>query len=276
MARIPGQNVSAPEPGNPRYGLFAVASGPLGLPTPHGLGGGVQYEPVSCGSAVAYALNCLPPADQPDNPAGDGTDGVVTALPFAVMSALECGSLGYTGPEFEDRVRRRLESAEQGAVELALWTGEDGNGDTLTIGSLDSEAEEITGDSDDAAGVVSALENYAYNTQGYGFNAVIHSPVGYASYMAEAGLVVKDGKFLRTPYGSFWAFGGGYPLEGRMFVSGQLTVWRAEEILVYPADLTLNRTTNQRHMIAAREYAVGIDCFVGSIDVDIIPNLGES
>jgi len=276
MGIVPGPLVAAPEPLRRRYGLLTAASGPLDLP-PHGQGGGVRYVPVSCGEAHPYPIGCY--GGQVEVPEGgkpvDSENVEVEAGPFMVVASIECGAVGYTGTEFEAKVRRRLANGEQGAVELALWTGEDPDGNTLDIASLSDTAETVTPD-DDATleGIVSALEAYAYQEQGYGSVAYIHAPVSVAAYAAEAMQIVQDGPLMRTPYGSIWVFGGGYPGTGAagappspggayLHVTGQVTVWRAPSEHVYPADQTMDRAHNQRLLVAEREFAVGFDCLNG-------------
>jgi hypothetical protein len=280
MGVIPGPVVPGPEGLRRRYGLLTAASGPIDLPSPHGRGGGVRYVPVTCGLAHPYPIGCYDGLVESPTKTGDDENVLVEAAPFMVLASIECGSLGYTGAEFEAKVRRRLINGEQGAVELALWTGLDPAGNGLDISSLAGTAEDITViDADTAVEVVSALEDYAYRDQGYGYVAYIHAPVLVAAYAAEAGLVIQDGPLMRTPYGSIWIFGGGYPGTGEagaeapaggayMHVTGQVTYWRSADDHVYPADQTMNRSTNQRLLVAEREFAVGFDCLNGRVLFD--------
>jgi hypothetical protein len=194
---------------------------------------------------------------------------------FAVVASEECGSLGYTAPEFEAKVRRRLANGEQGAAELALWTGLDPDGNSLNIPHLAETTDTVTiADPLSIVHVVAGIEDWAYREQGYGYVAYIHAPVAVAAHAADAGLVVDDGPLKRTPYGSIWIFGGGYPGTGAagidppaggtyIHVTGQVQVWRSPEEHVYPANQTMDRTTNQRLLMAEREYAIGFDCMNG-------------
>ena len=176
----------------------------------------------------------------PRNKAGkpiDPDNVEVQASPFMVVASIECGSLGYTSAEDDARVRRRLRNGEQGAVELALWTGMDPAGNSLDIDSLAGSAETITvADELDIIEVVAALEDYAYRDQGYGHVAFIHAPVAVNAHAAAANLVIPDGPLLKTPFGSIWVFGGGYPGTGGegaevptggafLHITGQTTVW---------------------------------------------------
>lgn len=282
MALIPGRLVTAPEPLRRRYGLFTAASGPVDLPSPHGQGGGVRYVPVTCGQAHPYPINCydglveVPEEGKPRDP--DNT--LVEARPFMVVASIECGSVGYTSAEDEARVRRRLEAGEQGGAEFAFWTGLDRNGNDLDIVSLAGSAEDITvADELDIIEVVAALEDYAYRAQDYGYAAFLHAPVSVTAHAAESNLIVQDGPLMRTPYGSVWVFGGGYPGSGQgateppdggtfIHVTGQVTVWRAESEHVFPVDQTMDRSTNQRLLVAEREYAIGYDCLNGRAAYD--------
>lgn len=276
MGIIPGPLVLGPEPIGRRYGLLTAASGPLDLPE-RGRGGGLRYTPVTCGQAHPYPIGCygglveVPEGGKPTDP----EDPLTEARVFGVVAGLECGAAGYSAVEFQDKVRRRLENGEQGATEQALWTGLDEDGNTLDIESLSDSPETITVSDDlDIVHVLAAMENWAYLDQGYGNVAYIHAPVVVASHAADRGLVVQDRNLKRTPFGSVWIFGGGYPGTGTdgvspptggtyLHITGQVQVWRSSDIFVYPADQTMNRTNNQRLLIAEREYAIGFDCMNG-------------
>lgn len=268
---VPGPLVAAPEPLRRRYGLFTAASGPMDLPA-HGRGGGVRYVPETCGIAHAYPIGCsagevvVPEDGKPADPGDDQ----VSADPFMVLASIECGSLGYTATEFEDKVRRRLENGEQGAAELALWTGLDFDGNDLGITSLNDDPDTVAVvDDQDLVAVVSSLEDYAYRVMGYGSVAYIHAPAAASAWAALHGdLARPDGPLLRTPFGSIWVFGGGYPNDGGLHITGQVNLWRSPDAFVYPADQTMDRSTNQRLLVAEREYAIGFDCFNGRADFD--------
>lgn len=280
MAMIPGPLVPAPEPIRRRPGLFDAVPGPLDLP-PHGRGGGVRYVPVTCGPVHSLRIGCydgLPEAPEDGKPT-DPAEGEVTTGVFAAITAMECGTVGYTAEEDATRIRRRLEAGEQGAVEAAFWSGLDFNGDSLDILSLADDPDEIVvADDLDIIEVVAALEDYAYRAQGYGYVAYLHAPVAVAAHAAAANLVVPDrsGPLLRTPFGSVWVFGGGYAGTGPdlpsggafIHVTGQISAWRAPDPQIYPVDQVMNRATNQRLLLAEREWAVSYDCFNGRAAFD--------
>lgn len=276
MGLIPGPTITAPEPIRRRPGLFDAASGPLNLPA-HGEGGGVSYVPVTCGEAIPYGINCYQgevaaPAKPTDGDAAQVETGV-----FAAVSALLCSSVGYSLPEFRAKVRRKLEGAEQGAVEQGFWTGEDASGNPMDILNLEKTATAIftSGDAGEhMTGVLARLEDWLYREQGYGYAGYIHAPASFAPYAAEAGLIIPESYSnpmtgrKSTPNGSVWVFGGGYPGTGAggasgwpgggfMHITGQVTVWRAPEISIYDA---FNQESNERYLVAERAYAVSYDC----------------
>lgn len=276
MTIVPGDLIPGPEPLRRRYGLLTAASGPVDLPLPHGLGGGVRYIPVTCGTTYPYAINCYSGLVESADKTGDPENELVETGVFAVVAGMECGSLGYTEEQFREKIRRRLNNGEQGAAEEALWTGLDPDGNALGIPHLaDGDAGTVTpGDDTSIVSVVSELEDWAYRVQGYGNVAYIHAPVRVAAHAASADLVRDDGPLKRTPFGSIWVFGGGYPGTGDagesppsggafLHVTGQVQVWRAPDEHVYPPNQTMNRTTNQRLLIAEREYSIGFDCMNG-------------
>lgn len=274
MTLIPGPLIPGPEPLRRRYGLLTAASGPMDL-SPHGEGGGVRYEAVTCGEAFSYPIGCANDVVSAPTKRLDGGDPLVEALPFTVVASIECGSLGYTESEFDAKIRRRLANGEQGAVEQAFWTGNTPAGADLGIDNLqDSAVAVFPPDNTDIRGVVAGLEDYAYRAEGYGSVAYIHAPVSVAAWAANAYLIIEDGPLKRTPFGSIWVFGGGYPGTGAngafpfaggayMHITGQVNVWRAAEVTTYPMSATLNRETNQMLLLAERTYAVGFDCLNG-------------
>lgn len=274
MALHPGDLIAGPEPLRRRYGLFDAANGPVDL-SDHGRGGGVRFLPVTCGQAHPYRIGCYAGEVDSDEKPVDPSDEEFQTGVFSVIATEECGSVGFTATEFQNKVLRRLSNGEQGAAELALWTGVDGDGDALDIPHLAEDPTTISvGNPLSIVHVVAALEDWAYRAQGYGHVAYIHAPVAVAAHAADAGLVIEDRPVKRTPYGSIWVFGGGYPGTGDggaaapdggayMHVTGQVQVWRSPEPFVYPPDQTMNRTTNQRLLVAEREYAISFDCMNG-------------
>jgi|SRR6185312_3531813 len=265
MAIIPGMTVPAPEPLRRRYGLFDAAIGPLDLPT-HGQGGGVRYVPSGCGSVRALGIDCYAPGAAPTKPI-DGDDEEIETGVFAVLGTMECTLVGYSQTELENKALRRLESGEMAAVETALWSGLDFEGNELGIRNLDETAVPIPSGYEDGliTEVVGALERYAYTDQQYGGVAYIHAPIEVAAFAAEAGLVLAEQGSTRkiTPLGSVWVFGA-YP-AGELIVTGQTTVWRGAGVDMATA---FDRISNLELIVAERAYAVSFDCFAGRATYD--------
>lgn len=275
VGMIPGPLIAGPEPVGRRYGLLSAAAGPIDLP-PHGDGGGVRYVDVACGVAHSWPIACEAGELVSERKQFDPDNPTTEAVGFTVYGALDCGSVGYSGSEFMRDTERRLVNGEQGAAERALWTGtSDVSGTPLGIPNFTDDATPIAlADEGDIAAVVSGLEEWIYTTQGYGYTAYIHAPVAVAAWAASLYLVVKDGNLLKTPYGSIWVFGGGYPGTGAggaappaggqyIVVTGQTTVWRSADIFTSPVPQVLDRATNQYQLLSERQYAIGFDCFAG-------------
>lgn len=256
MVMIPAQTVSAPEPLGRRYGLLIAAAGPLDLPSVGGFGGGVTYDPVSCGGGHRIDSDCLAP-DPEDRVVKtfDPADPWVTAVPFVQYASLTCGSVGYPGDSAEAKVLRRLGNGEQSQVEQQLGTILTADADTVAAA-----------DATDLTAVIGALEQWLYGggagEQGYGNIGFLHMSLRLAAYSDDVGMRRDDVGRYRTKLGTVVVFGD-YPDDGSIFITGHVTTWRATDVSVSPRDQVLNRTTNQLYMLAEREWAVAYDCVAG-------------
>jgi hypothetical protein len=277
MAMIPGPLITGPESVASRYGLLVAASGPISLPE-KARGGGVRYIPVTCGVAHTYPIDCSGGAVLTPDKDADEQNPMVETGSFAAYASIECGAIGYTQQEFTDQVIRRLYNGEQGAAEYALWSGLGADGNPLGIQNLTDDAVAVTNpDDSDIVAVLAALEDYAYRVQGYGQVAYIHAPASMAAWANDRHIVeTRSGDPRKyTPFGSVWVFGGGYPGTGPahaappaggayLYVTGQVTVWRSDDVWTYPVNQTMDRETNQHFLLSEREYVIGFDCFAGS------------
>ena len=269
MVVTPTEYIATPSPGRLRYGLF-TASEPMPLAR---RGGGVAYDLDHCAAGALTVSQCVASAAKTFEEGGQNE-----ALPFAVYAGVVCGPVGYSFDEFAAKARAALDAAEQGAVELALWTGLDGvGGNALGIDGFNNSSPTVLNpdDEENIKSVISALENFAYLTSGYGYEAYIHAPVSVAAY-AGTDLIVPDGDLLRTPYGSVWVFGGGYPGTAAggsvpaggttLYVTGKTNVWRSDDVNIPDPAQTLDRETNQQYVLAEREYAASFDCLLGEAE----------
>lgn len=270
IGNMPPMMIEAPVSARRRYGLFDAAIGPLDLPA-HGQGAGVRYIPDGCGSADILSVACYAPGEAPSKASlFDSDDPEIETGVFVTMAGLSCNLVGYTQQQLNMKALRRLELGEQAAVEKALWSGLDFEGEDTGVRSLAGEAVPIGGNYDDGllTDVVGALERYAYTTRGYGGQAYLHAPIETAGEAAAAGLVHWENpsnpnsrKF--TPSGSVWVFGA-YP-PGSIIITGQVIVWRAPSAELVTS---FERTTNEALLLAERAYAVSFDCFAGQATYD--------
>lgn len=252
---LPPTPVAGPEPRAVRYGLFTAALGPLPLPE-HGLAGGLVYEPVSCGYSRIYPASCHTD-ERRTVKTFDGENEAVEALPFVVYSTLQCGAAGKTSSDLEAKVRRRLANGEQTSAEAGM------------AAILASGATPVTPPGITLSDTIGELEQWLYGInpsgQNYGYVGCLHCSPRIAAYAALEDLIVQDsGPLLRTRMGTVWSFGGGYPDDGTIYISGQPTIWKSEDIYVPDPVQTFDRSANQWMLVAEREYAVAYDCLAAS------------
>jgi hypothetical protein len=262
VALTPVSVVSAPEPRGLRYGLFTAANGPLELPE-HARSGGLVYEPVSCGHSHVYPVACAAGVTPPSK-VFDPADPFITADPFIVYASYVCGTVGHTPSELEAKVRRRLLNGEQTSAEAEMAA-------ILAAGAVDLGGPDPTS----IVATVAELEQWLYGIGGmaYGNVGVLHAPARYSAYASVYGLVVQDGPLQRTRLGTVWSFGGGYPDDGTIYISGQVTLWRSSDVFVSPV-ATYLPPLNQYRLIAEREYVVAYDCVAASADF-IVAGIGS-
>jgi hypothetical protein len=285
--------LEAPAPVTPRRsGLFLAATGPMENMDVHVTDVGAQWWTDSCGNARLYPAGC---SDSPYSPYQlDVAGGLEYAYPFHVYATTVCPPVGVTAAEARERVLRRLAQGEEKAVERAFWGGQalidnpPGFTDTPAIkGLVQLLAEEVPAGITLLAGTaatvkeaVSRLEQHAADSA-YNGPLLLHARPGVAAYTA--GLMRDrtsgDGEHQYTKAGAEWVFGRGYsgaspdnatPPDATteyMIITGRVFIWRApqEKILVSPPDQILDKTTNQRGMIADRPYALGVDCYAAAV-----------
>lgn len=266
MTFTPAQVVNPPTSPGLRYGLFSAAVGPLDLPD-HAVGGGLTWTPESCGGAHTWAANCHEPTVERG---GDGDQQLsvvktfddaadyATAAPFVAYGSYTCGSVGTSPAELSRRATLRLQNGEQGQAETAL-----------AAALAASSGEVFPADPASITAVVAELEQWLYGTIGYGTVGYLHAPPRVAAWAAEEGLIEAAGPVLVTRMGTRWVFGGGYPDDGYLYISGLVTVWRSPQIDTPPPQL--DRATNQWTALAERAYAVGFDCHAARAFFDWLP-----
>lgn len=266
--------VPNPVPLTDRYGLFAVATGPLTLPE-KARGGGIQYETGTCALPKGIEVECGPsdPAKVIEN-----TPTVIVGTPFIVYSDLTCGAVGLGADRARTFLMERLKAGEQAVVEnifsnqlFGQSPGLSNNPDVVTVTAV------TTGITDSVA----VLEEAFYNI--YGLPGTIHVPHVLAARLQEGGALRWDGRLWRTAAGSLVSIGnysgnepdGDAPAAGLswIYMTGQVTIWRTpdSEVFIPPYETSINRATNQVSMVAEREYVITIDCAVLATAVTIEP-----
>jgi hypothetical protein len=240
---------------------LTAAIGPLPLPD-HGRAGGITYEPVSCGFARYYPTLC-----HTDIRIGekefDPQDGWIEQDAFVVYATLLCGAAGNTPASLEAKVRRRHANGEQTIVEQGMAT-------VLAAGVL-AAGTTLIPPGITLADTIGELEQWLYGADttapadaNYGNVGYLHASPRLAALAMEEDLIVPDGPLLRTRMGTVWSFGGGYPDDGTIYISGSVAVWRSQDVVVPPITQTFNQGTNQNYVLAEREYVVSYDCVVAS------------
>lgn len=249
MALFPAPVLAAPIARGKRYGLLTAANGPIDLPD-RGQASGIVYEPVTCGVTRSYPMQCPAGTDPPDK-VFDPADDIVEADAFLVYATYQCGPVGNSPAAIEEKVRRRLENAEQVGAEAGFAAVLAAAADPISAGEPES-----------IRSVVGELEQWLYGADGagYGYGGFLHAPIRVAAYAANAGMLNKNGVFLQTALGTTWVFGGGYPDDGAIYITGQVTVWRSPDVIIPPAGQTFDRRLNQYNALAERTYAVAYDC----------------
>lgn len=288
-ARLPVEQ--RPQPGPLRYGLFNVAPPQVLQPTPedpnlpdHAYGGGLVYDPVGCGVARNYEINCETPVEK----TFDQNSPEVEVLPWNVYASLVCGTYGYTPAYLEAKNGLTMYANEQHAVEAAFWTGSAGNTPRLDdpVGAVDVGG---GGSFTSIVDAVAALEAQAYGV--YGYHAVMHANSAVHAYASASNLVWSAVEFgavwgsptsdptLRTEVGTKWVFGGGYPGTGPdgiapgagqtyIWITGNVGVWR-QATFTPSLWQTFDRQQNQWKVLSERGYLATYDCFHAYALVDI-------
>lgn len=258
---------SPPPPPAPR-GLFDACVGPAPFPVAPAMGNGVEWVEESCGDGYLYPLTYpAPSGTKTFDPIGD----TVNADPFAVYASQLYPPVGYTLPEIEARVLRRLALTEQRVVERRLWQG--GGGVT---GLFRAPTVTTLSAASCPAVAMAALEQALADAGVVG--GLLHARVTMASQFAAGHLLERGGGGRPvTPYGTTIVFGAGYDGTGPtgnavsdttewVYATGRVHVYR-DDPWVPPLGEVLNRSTNQLYALAERIYAVGVECGVWAIQV---------
>lgn len=268
-----------------RSGLFLAATGPMPLEA-HAETAGAQWWSNACGASKLYPPAC---SDAPYTAFDEGAaSGLEDAFPVVVYASVKCPPVGKSLEKARAEATERLEASEQTAVETAFWGGQaapvavPGVLERLFL-QVPSNVTLIAGTAATAKEALSKLEQQAAASNYFG-PTIVHARPAAAAYVGGAGLlrsrVSTDGEHQFTHYGSEVAFGAGYagaspdnatPPDATteyMAITGRVFLWRSE---IFHQDggaseePGLNKTTNQRTVIAWRVFAIGVECLAAMI-----------
>ena len=250
-------------------GLFKAAVGPMELPT-KAITGGLEWETPYCGLPDGYAVACAP-ASKAASLVGGWT--TVTGDPFVVLEGMECGFGNNAADDERSRfvVLAGLYAGEQNRVEDIFSRGTFGMSRGLALGGATLLAASL--DMVDAFGLLEA--NFALT---YGLPGIIHVPLIAAS-MAKSSHLVEQGKdgVWYTPRGNKVVFGnyagltpaGAAPAADHttIYITAPVFIWRSPEPFVSDWAASVDKSTNQIHRFAEREYVVSYECAAYATDV---------
>ena len=268
---VPGPKIVT----TPRYGLLSTIE-PVELDEPHAWAGGVEWEFDLCTSVEAFTDQCPPATGYTMMTEGDLE--FCHADPFVVKSSFKCATVGLSVEKAVNIAKRRLQAWESYQVEKVLWTGVTSTGvinPSFAFGNDTCEIEPVNittiGALDVVAGIGALEEALTDVVPGGG---IIHVPYGLASYLADKGLLERQGDLYFSATGFPIIIGAGYPGSGPanvpadpgttwIFGTGPVGIWRSESFMV-PEDgfEGFDRFRNDLVVFSERFYAVGFSCVV--------------
>lgn len=237
-----------------RYSILNAAVGPLDMPD-NGRLVDVAYMVPWCGPGGAILA---PDCDTPPPNVPEGGFDMVDGIAFTASRTFTCTSHGLTPADAERYMRDRLDGSEHVLVERAV------------AAQLAAASPTDLGSGTTIVDVVSALENHAYVTQGYGPTAVVHMPIaGFAHMAAEVQMTRESSTGVwRTPLGTIIAPNAG--LTTQAYVTGLLVLWRSGTPFISPAAAALDRTTNEYKMVGQRDWIAAWECFTARITLGVL------
>lgn len=236
-----------------RYNLLNAAVGPLDIPDGGRLAD-LSYTVPWCGpGGVAYEPSCEPIVKIPEVGL-DLTEGIA----FVAERGFQCNALGLKESQVEQLMRDRLEVSEAGLVERAV------------AARFAASTPVDLGTSVTIVDAVSALETYAYTTQGYMLTAILHMPIGAFAHLADASQFTRESGtgVWRAPLGSIIAPNAG--LTTTAYVTGLMVVWRSAQPFIPTAAEAFDRTDNRYKMIGQRDYIVAWECLTAVTELGVL------
>lgn len=278
----PGVRIDGPECAPARYGLLSVAE--VEDVSDGHWQGGYYHELESCDDLPVQTVACASPDEEKPSegsglsfPEGDA---------FIAIAPFRCSTGGLPLSEAWAHAQARLDQGEARTLERTFWTGVDRLGNPIreTLGVDPSLAEDITPGADpvNITDGMAMLESWAGENQPCA--PIIHAQRGIATYLAERGLVERDGDVLRAiGTGSRVAVGGGYTLSGPagdlpedgggwMFITGSVKIRRGPVFFTPDQDdvaAATDRIVNDITVFAERSYGFSLGCGIAAVRVHL-------
>lgn len=280
----PPVTVTGPAPMPKEFGLYSVAT-VTDAADPHAQHG-VQYDPLSCGTAAAVSAACGTPGGPP-MPATVQLSPArfVKSTAFTVYAGPHGRLVSYRPDELRTKAESWLTLGEEAAVERGFWTGaplvDEPDALRLNAGVLDPVLN--PGGVDVLApGAVSEKLALGLLEEALGDRllgrGVIHCPRVAFPYLADRS--APDGVRMQTKLGTDIAVGSGYTGsapdgtahaagEAWLYGTGPVKVTRGERFMVGGGDhgRLLNRTNNEINVLAARLVTVTYECALVGVRV---------
>lgn len=240
---------------------------------------GVEFQPHSCEAANTTRDSCLT-AITTKSPTASGMP-VFGADPFTVYAWVACSVPGTTRSEYERRTTVALERGENRAVEDVFWAGVI-NGETvhphLAHDAVVTDSGGVviqtaaspvtTGSAVSPVAAIGRLEGSL--AECYGGEGVIHVPATAVAFLADRGLIEKDGDILRTAYGNRVAVYASNNRQGPngvaatgtdywFYATGAVTIMQTG-VFMTPFAESIDRSKNSVVQIAERTYVIKWDC----------------
>jgi len=280
---MPGIEISPPQCAPTRFGLLTVAE--VEEPEAHWEVEGAYYQAESCDTITSQVIECQDDFDEHPVKATNGSGlSYPHSDPFLIVAPHTCSTFGQSLEESYRFAERRLEQAEDRAVEAVFWSGVDSQGNPVrgTIGA--SNPVDLT----PASGAVNLTDALAVLESWAGDNSacapVLHMNRGLGNYLAERNLVqaysgvglVTRANLSRIVLGSGYGTEAlpGFPAEDGtawVFVTGAVKAIRSPVFFASAQDdpaAAIVRATNDVVVFGERSYALAVGpCGVAGIKV---------
>jgi hypothetical protein len=241
---------------------------------------GLEFDMELCvsGGPRVVSMQCPPPVEQLKlTQRGYDTEW---SEPFVVYAGYECSAGGELLSEAWAHAGAILDDGWVWALERALWTGLDQDGNSFRMSLAGGDPVDLTPGAGavDVASAVSLLEGHAKD---FPCSPVIHAPVDASAFLAEKAQLRHEGGRTTTALGTPVALGSGYPLTGPggsapgageawMFASGGVRITTGPKFFTPErgdAGAAVDRLVNDVTVYAEKGFAVQLGCGLAAVRV---------